>query len=203
RDRRKLRTGFLGEVIFRAAGEPLRREVAYLRALWLHEEATRLQTRVQAAPEGKVGAKLAAQSADAWKAAQERWARYAEEYRITPVGIEARLRLLVPQVNPNDPQGLPALMDMVFHDLRRSVVARQLEAETASQRGQTKEAGAALEALLQQAGTVASSAALQKLRQALDPAPAADALLFGDLAERGTFFWLRYRARLELAKLNP
>jgi hypothetical protein len=200
-DRRKMRTGMLGFVVFRAAGPTLRREAAYLLALRLHNEASRQQGRADAAGDGKVGQKLGGEVTSAWTTAQERWGHYAHDYPVSEPTLASRAQLIRQQANNvADLQALGESLGHVFHDLRRTLAARLREAEAAGQVGQPKAARLALESLAQQADAVHASKALRDLRLDFNPAPEVDALLFGDLVERGTFFWLRYRARLELAK---
>ncbi|MCC6417565.1 MAG: hypothetical protein IT429_04885 [Gemmataceae bacterium] len=207
-DRRKLRTGMLGHVVFQAAGPTMRKDVRFLQALRLSEKAVRLEARLQASRAGgqKPGQRLERDVLSAWENAQSNWGNYAYDYPLSSEGIERRVKEVREHQNRGEPEQAVATIRYLFRDLRRSLIARLYQAEAAARAGHAAVARQALASVQQQAEAAVSSAGLDELRKeffAAVQSPEARAALFGDLAPSGTVFWTRCRAHLEAARLAP
>jgi hypothetical protein len=206
-ERQKLRKGTLGFIVFRAAGDTLRKEILYLQALRWQEKAERAQARLGRAAPGKGpadGTKARQAVEDAWTNALAGWDQYLGVNPVTPALIAGRVL---------DARGLPQLsdketvLDQLFRDVRRTLAARTMHARALQAAGKDRQAAEALTALLREADAVLTSKELQRLRgdtlQRVSDARGQDlmdTLLFGDLRPRGSVHWIAYQARLELPK---
>jgi len=64
-------------------------EAAFLLALYKHEQAERVQARLEKAT-GDEAAKLRQNAVDAWTAAVSQWRSYREQYRSAQAGLPGR-----------------------------------------------------------------------------------------------------------------
>jgi hypothetical protein len=208
-DRTKLHRGFLGTLVFRAAGETLKRDLNYLKALRWQEKAERHQARVDQLAAGRTegAAELRQDTADAWGNAKEAWGEFGREF--TPGAIAARTARARALRQQGEGDTAIGLLDYLFRELRRSLAAGTLGARALEGGGRIPQAVKALHALVKDVGTVVESKELQTLRSDItERAPpearaTLDTALFGDLQPTGTLRWLAYRARLEIRRLSP
>jgi hypothetical protein len=82
--------GVLTQFILRASTEPLGRGTTYLLALCKHEQAEKLQDRLER-PAGKQRKNVATQAAEAWRGAAAWWETFLTEYPAAPEAPHARV----------------------------------------------------------------------------------------------------------------
>jgi hypothetical protein len=221
-DRKKQEPGMLGLIIFRAVGELLRDEAAYLQALRWQEKAERLQTRLGPRPGGK--GRLAEDAREAWGNAAEGWGTYvarpfAPERLNGPLRSvrvlyqNARLSGALRGKDPEEDQELlrtirnRSEIEPVVSELRRLLLAHLLLARAQDQSGQAG-AGKALDEVRAKMSALQSVKELKELHKDVrDRHPAArpdlvEAMLYGDLLPSGGLHWTAYRAQLEARRLS-
>jgi len=207
-DLKKLSPGMLSKVVVRAAGDRLRRDIVYLQALRWQEKAERAQARSEQL--GVRGTKAAEDARNAWVNAEHNWRTHTDLFPFTSATLKARLQTVQLLRQGREPDLGRTVLEHSFHDLRRALTARLWLARALTMwGGKDKEALATLRELERQAATVAAVEELKALRkEVLDEVPneaqrqQLEAALFGDFQPAGSFFWLRYRAQLELRRLS-
>jgi hypothetical protein len=197
-ERQKPRKGFLGVLIFRAAGEPLRKEIAYLKGLRWQEKAERSQARVgedpaAAAKAGGGKTRDAREAEDAWNNAKQSWEQYEPMVKLTLAGLEGRVaeaRLLVQARRQERARAAWAILDSsdyIFQDLLRALYARALHARALEAAGERDKAVRVLREGLAQTEALSGAKELpEDMRRELLQAVR----------------WPAYRAGLEIRRLD-
>jgi hypothetical protein len=195
-DRQKQpRKGFLGVLIFRAAGDVLRKEIAYLKGLRWQEKAERAQGRLSEEPAAKAGGsqtRTSREAADAWNNAKESWVQYEGKVALTPAALEGRVaeaRALVQARREERARAAWAILDSsdyFFLDLLRSLHARSLHARDLEATGKRDKAAGVLREGLSEVKALAEAEGLKDVRR--------------DLLQAA--HWPAYRARLEIGRLE-
>jgi hypothetical protein len=208
RPRKKL----LSTIAFRAAGNALARDSAYLLALAWQDRAEHLEANLQRLQRGKkeeqtgLETQLATEARRAWKNAVIWWGTYVEVDPSAPEKIKRRL----------EKEGLPGLEELV-RDLRTAFSARLLQARAHEGVGGTadkKKAVNLLESICQEDNPLTRQAQLIEtdLKERQGKLSKEESTYWTNLADRlkavvkssglGDFTWLRAQAQYRLQQLK-